>query len=76
MDMQSSTLITMAYELYEQGMPKTRIAARLGKHRETIHLWIKGAQQYGLLGFLDRYEQAKKGERHRRRVDPIVKSLV
>ena len=76
MDMQNSTLITLCWELYERGMPKTRIAIRLGKHRETIHIWIKSIEQYGLLGFLDKYEQAKKGERKRRQVNPIVKRLV
>jgi transposase InsO family protein len=76
MDMQNITMITLCWELYEQGIPKLRIAERLGKHRETIHLWIKGIQQHGLLGFLDRYEQAKKGERYRRQVDPIVKRWV
>jgi transposase InsO family protein len=76
MDMQNSTLITLSWELYEQGIPKIRIGRRLGKHRETIHLWIKGIQRYGLLGFLEKYEQAKKGERRSRRVDPIVKRLV
>ena len=76
MDMQNETLITLCWELYEQGMPKLRIASRLGKHRETIYLWIKGIQEKGLLGFLDSYEQAKKGERQSRRVGPIVKRWV
>ena len=76
MDMQNSTLITLCWELYEQGMPKTRIAERLGKHRETIHIWIKNVERYGLLPFLERYEQAKKGERKRRQVDPIVKRFI
>jgi transposase len=76
MDMQNTTLITLCWELYEQGIPKARIAARLGKHRETVHLWIKAVQQYGLLCFLDRYQQAKKGERQRRRVDAVVKRWV
>ena len=31
-----------------------RIARRLGKHRETVHLWVRGIQQEGLLGFLER----------------------
>ena len=57
-------------------MAKTRIARRLGKHRETVHIWIKNIKRYGLLAFLDRYEQAKKGVRKRRQVDPIVKRLV
>ena len=76
MDMQNSTLITLCWELYEQGIPKARIAERLGKHRETIHIWIKNIERYGLLPFLERYEQAKKGERKRRQVDPIIKRLV
>ena len=76
MDMQNSTLITLCWELHEQGIPKIRIAQRLGKHRETIHIWIKSIEHYGLLGFLDRYEQAKKGDRNGRQVDPIVKRLV
>ena len=76
MDMQNATLVTLCWELYEQGMPKARIAARLGKHRETIHLWIKAIRQYGLLDFLGRYEQAKKGERRSRQVDALVKRWV
>ncbi len=76
MDMQNTTLITLCWELYEQGIPKLRIAARLGKHRETIHLWVKGIQRYGLIPFLDRYQQAKKGQRQGRQVDPILKRRV
>ncbi len=57
-------------------MPKIRIARRLGKHRETINLWIKSINRVGLLGFLDKYKQAKKGERKKRQVDPIVKRWV
>jgi len=49
-----------------------QIAKRLGKHRETIYLWIKGIQEIGLLGFLDKYRLAKKGKRKRRKVDPII----
>ncbi len=74
--MTNETLIVLCWELYEQGMPKTRIAQRLGKHRETIHLWIKGIKGVGLLGFLDKYKQAKRGERKKRQVDPIVKRRV
>jgi len=74
--MQNRTLITLCWELYEQGIPKVRIAKRLNKNRETIHIWVKNIKEYGLLSFLDNYEQAKKGERKRRQVDPIVKRLV
>jgi len=76
MDMQNSTLITLCWELYEQGIPKLHIAERLNKHRETIHIWVQSIERYGLLSFLDKYEQAKKGERKKRQVDPVVKRLV
>ncbi len=76
MDMTNETLVVLCWELYEQEVPKSRIAQRLGKHRETIHLWIKGITRTGLTGFLNGYEQAKKGERKKRQVDPIVKRRV
>ncbi len=76
MDMINQTLITLAWELHEQGVPKIHIAHRLGKHRETIILWIQGIESYGLLGFLSRYEQAKKGTRIGRQIDPILKRWV
>jgi transposase len=76
MDVLNETKVTLCWELHEQGLPKLHIARRLGKHRETIHLWIKGIQRYGLMDFLDRYRQAKKGERKRRQVNPILKRWV
>lgn len=76
MDMLNETVITLCGELYEQGMPKARIARKLGKHRETIHIWLKGIERYGLTGFLDRYRQAKKGERAKRKANPLVKRWV
>jgi transposase len=76
MDMLNETLITLCEELYQQGLPKSHIAARLGKNRETIHIWIKGIEQYGLIGFLDRYRQAKKGERAKRKANPLVKRWI
>jgi transposase InsO family protein len=48
----------------------------LGKNRETIHIWIKGIEQYGLIEFLDRYRQAKKGERAKRKVNPLIKRWI
>ncbi|MFC1976974.1 hypothetical protein ACFLWS_01720 [Chloroflexota bacterium] len=64
--MTNETLITVNWELCQQGMPKSRIAQRLGKHRETIHLWVTGIKGLGLLGFPDKYQQAKRGERKKR----------
>ena len=76
MDMLSEALIVLCWELYEQSIPKSHIAQRLGKHREAIHIWIKGIQEHGLPNFLDQYQQAKKGERKKRQVGPIVKRWV
>jgi transposase len=76
MDMQNETLIILCMELYQEGLPKSRIAARLRKNRETIHIWIKGVEQLGLTGFLDKYRQAKKGERAKRSVDPLIKRWI
>ncbi len=76
MDMLNETLITLCQELHEQGLPKSHIAERLGKNRETIHIWIKGIERHGLVGFLDRYRQAKKGERAKRKANPIVKRWI
>ena len=75
-DVLNETKVTLCWELYEQGLPKTKIAKRLEKHRETIHIWVKGIQNYSLMGFLDRYRQAKKGERQRRQVNPILKRWI
>lgn len=76
MDMSNLTLITLAWELYQQGIPKSRIATQLKKNRETIHLWLKGIEKEGLLPFLEHYQRAKKGPRSARQVDPLVKRLV
>jgi transposase len=70
------TKITLAWELYEVGIPKSHIASRIGVQRETVHLWIKDILEYGLIGFLDRYSKAKKGQRIKRQVDPVLKRWV
>jgi len=74
--MKNTTKIITAWELYEGGMPKTHISQHIGKHRETVHLWIKGIEKSGLSEFLDKYLTAKKGERKGRQVDPILKRKV
>jgi hypothetical protein len=42
--MLNETLITLCGELFEQGLPKSHIAQKLGKNRETIHIWIRGIE--------------------------------
>ena len=74
--MLNHTLIIMAWEFYEQGVPKIKISQDLGKNRETIILWIQGIERYELLGSLERYGSSKKGPREKRRVDAILKRRV
>jgi transposase len=74
--MENTTRIITAWELYEGGMPKTHISKHLGKHRETIHLWIKGIEELGLNEYLEKYINAKKGERKGRQIDPTLKRKV
>ena len=76
MDMQTLTQLTLAFELAEQGLSHTTIAAHLGRHRETIGLWLKGIASYGLASFLDRHTQAKKGPRRARQVSATIKRLI
>ncbi len=74
--MKQQTKIVLAWELFEQGLPKSHIAKQIGIHRETIGIWIKGIAQTGLSQFLDAYELSKKGERTKRQVDPILKRWI
>lgn len=45
MEVNQLTKITICHELYEQGLPKSRIAERLMVNRETVHIWITGIQK-------------------------------
>jgi len=76
MEVLNTTKITMAWELFESGVPKRHIASRLGVHWETVGIWTQGIKDNGLLGFLDIYTNAKKGPRRKRQVDPILKRWV
>ena len=68
------TKITMAWELLEQGIPKSHIAKHLGVSRRTIIRWSQAIQGHGdLQSFLDHYQQAKKGSRQKRKIDAILK---
>jgi len=76
MDMINQTQIVVAWELHEKGVSNTKIASDLGKHRETVGIWINQIQEHGLLEFLDSYTNAKKVPREKRRVDPLIKCWV
>lgn len=78
MEMKQTAKIVLAWELFEQHVPKGHIADQLDVHRETVRIWIRGIEEHagGLLGFLESYEHAKKGERTKRKVDGLLKSRI
>ncbi len=78
MEMKQTAKIVLAWELFEQNIPKGHIAEKLGLHRETVREWIRGIENNpkGLLGFVEHYENAKKGEREKRKVDGLLKARV
>ena len=76
MDVLNLTKITLAWELYEQGVPKSHIASKIDVNRETVHLWVKSIQEFGLLEFLDKYTNSKKGERAKRKTDGLLKAQI
>ena len=76
MDMETATLITLAWELHEQGIATSHIAKQIGKHRETVGLWLAGIEQIGLLCFLDSRQAAKRVPRPKRQVALATKQLV
>jgi len=76
MDVLNITKITIAWEMYESGIPKAHIASKLQLTRETVHIWIRAIQACGLLEFLDKYTNAKKGSRENRKIDGLLKARI
>lgn len=76
MDMNKNTEITLAWELYQAGLTKSAIARDIGRNRETVIHWLHEVRIYGLKGFLERYENAKRGERPGRQLPPKVKEWI
>jgi len=74
MEMRQMAKITIAWELLEQGIPKSHIARHLGVSRRAIISWSQAIQAHGdLQSFLHHYQQAKKGSRQKRKIDAILK---
>jgi len=72
------TKITLAWELFENGIPRNHIASQIGIHRETVGIWIDRISNHylGLAGFLDDYLSCKKGIRAKRKLDPLIKTWI
>ena len=76
MDMSNLTLITLAWELYEQGVAKAQIARQLGKHRETVHMWVRASRSRGCFPCWNDTRR-RRGVRGRSgKVDALVKRWV
>lgn len=74
MDVQQITKISLAWELFQEGVPQQHIAEQLVVDRVTIYRWLQGIQRTGELElFLDYYLSAKKGPRKKRKVDGLLK---
>lgn len=73
-----TTKIILAWELFEQHVPKAHIAQKLGVHRDTIYEWLTkiGSHPKGIAGFLEDYGNAKKGERRKRKEDGMLKARI
>jgi len=76
MGMEKATEIVLAWELCEQGISKSAIARRLGRHGATVIRWIVGIESQGLALFLDAKQQACKAPRAGRQVDAITKRRI
>lgn len=76
MEMKQTTKIILAWELFEEGLPKMHIAERLQVNRDTVRLWVQGIAEIGLVEFLDAYTNAKKVPRPKRQVDALLKRKV
>ena len=74
--MEKITEITLAWELFGQGLPKAHIATHLGRNRETIVLWLQGIEEQGLIAFLEHHQKANKRPRPARQVRITTKQLI
>lgn len=78
MEVKQTTKIILAWELYEHNVPKAHIAKQLEINRDTIYEWLNriGNHPKGLCGFLEDYENAKKGQRAKRKIDGLLKTRI
>jgi len=78
MEMNQLTKITLAWELFGEGVNKTHVANQLLINRETVRIWIKAIETnpLGLPGFIDSYLSSKKGERSKRKLDGLLKNHI
>lgn len=76
MDMNQISKITLAWDMFNSGIPKFKIAKILNIHRETVAIWISNINIYGLDKFIDLYLNSKKCPRPNRQTHGSIKSLI
>ncbi len=77
MSVKQTSKIVLAWDLLQQGVPKGRIAGHVNVHRRTIIRWHQSINEVGNIEeFLDQYLIAKKGEREKRKIDPLLKRRI
>ena len=77
MDVLQVSKIAVCWEMYVCGTPVTHIAEQLQIHRDTAHRWIREIRNADSLEkYIDQYLNAKKGERAKRKIDPILKRRI
>jgi transposase len=64
--MDSVTRIEVVWELKRAGRTAEYIAERVGKSRATVYRWLQGIRQWGVAGYIGRYQAAKRGRRRRK----------
>ena len=76
MEVNQITKITLAWELFENKVPKSHIADKLEINRETVRIWISEIHKLGLNSFIEKYLNCKKGEREKRKIDARIKNWI
>lgn len=76
MEVNQITKITLAWELFENEVPKSHIADKLQVNRETVRIWVSEIEKLGLNSFIEKYLNCKKGEREKRKIDARIKNWI
>ena len=74
--MKSISLIEYAWGLYQAQVHPGDIALKIGRHRATVYRWLRQIKRLGIRRFLQKYKEAKKGHRQKRKTDPIIKKRI
>jgi len=68
--------IKVAWNLWKEDVPTTRIAERLKVHRATVYRWITHFKKSGYFKTVRYYKGCKTHPRKKTKTDPITKRLV